>query len=72
MEKHSFNAGIWMPVHVIDMNEPLPPRLRDMAHRFLKVRRASRLREVSEGGGPIEKSYYPKIDLSLKHGQGLQ
>lgn len=70
VEKDSFNAGTWMPVHVIDMAEPLPPRLRDMARRFLEVGRASRLREISEGGGPIEQSYYPKIQFFLKHGRG--
>jgi hypothetical protein len=67
VEKPDQNAGIWMPVHIIDMSVPLAPELRRIANRFLEVARASKLTEVCEQGGPIEENYYPKIEFFLTH-----
>ena len=69
VEKRNFNAGIWMPISIIDMSVDLPQDVRAVAERFLKVARASRLKEIGEGAGPIEKNYYPKIEYFLRHGR---
>lgn len=69
VEKPFLNAGIWMPIHVVDMSVPLSPELRRTARRFLDVARASKLAEVGEKAGPIEENYYPKIEFLLTHGE---
>ena len=70
VEKRNFNAGIWMPISIIDMSVDLPPQIRAVGERFLQVARASKLKEIGEGAGPIEKNYYPKIEYLLTHGRG--
>jgi hypothetical protein len=68
VDKSFLNAGIWRPIHIIDMSAPLAPELRRTAKRFLEVARASKLTEVGEKAGPIEENYYPKIEYFLTHG----
>ena len=69
VEKRNFNAGIWRPISIIDMSTPIAPKLRRTAERFLEVARASRLKEIGEGAGPIEKNYHPKIEFLMTHGR---
>ena len=69
VQKRRFNAGIWMPISIIDMSTPISHEIRNAGERFLQVARVSKLNEIGEGAGPIEKNYYPKIEYFLTHGR---
>lgn len=68
VQKPAWNAGLWMPVRIIDMSVPLDPQLRETTQRFLEVARASHLTQVCEKGESAEDNYYPKLEYFLRHG----
>ena len=73
VEKRTRHAGVWRPVCIVDMSEPISPELRTAGRRFLEVARRAKFANVSEfygePGVQVEKMLYAKVEFFLKHGR---
>ncbi len=68
-----WKAGIWKPVSIVDMSQPVSDEIRTVGRRFIETGRAAGLTHISENYAgknvQTEKMYYPKIEYFLTHGQ---